>query len=406
MHSLRQQPGKMLRDVCRDTFVRTSYLVGGSKRATPQAAVPAILLINPNSELYGSDRTFLQTVKAFRGHWPDARMTILLPYEGTLADILRETERDVRIDDIWVPRRARLSETVRRLPALAFRILGASRRMRGYDLTYINTVVVLDYLLASRFAGRRTLIHIHEMTTGKERSVFAAILRWARGRYIFNSQAVCKAFPELRQRDHAVVWNGVRDFSTVRMPSAGTLNLLMIGRFNAWKGQDLLLDALSLLGEAHRARLSVRLVGSVFAGADHFLERIHARIAQHGLGDCVQVFGFDPEPDAHYAWADVVVVPSVKPEPFGLVAIEAMSARRAVIAADHGGLAEIVLDGMTGLRVQPGSAEALAEAIRTYLDDPQLAERHGEAGRVRYDAEFREEAYMAQMIDAATAALA
>lgn len=392
-------------EAVQDSVVHSPDPASGKPGEHEPLSTPSILLVHPSCELYGADRAFIQAVQALRARWPRARMTIVLPREGVLADILRQTEDDVRTEDLWIPRRASMASTVLKLPLLVSRIVSAARNMGRYDLTYINTLVVFDYLLASRFARGNRLIHVHEIVTGRERPIFGAILRWARGRFIFISQAVRDTFPELRGRDFEVIWNGVRDFRAAPRPADAKLRLLLIGRFNSWKGQDLLLDALSLLPREQRDRLSVRLVGSVFEGADYFLERIHSKIAEHGLGDCVEVHGFDPLPDAHYTWADVVIVPSIKPEPFGLVAIEAMSSGRAVIAADHGGLAEIVVNGETGLRVPPGDPGALAGAITTYLEDHQLTKAHGSAARLRYEQEFREEVHMQRIADAAAKAL-
>lgn len=91
---------------------------------------------------------------------------------------------------------------------------------------------------------------------------------------------------------------------------------------------------------------------------------------------------------AEYAKADVCVVPSVWHEPFGLVAVEAMAAGRAVVASRTGGLADIVLDGKTGLLVTPGDAAALAGALSRLLDDPGERARMGKAGRARAESDY------------------
>jgi glycosyltransferase involved in cell wall biosynthesis len=88
-----------------------------------------------------------------------------------------------------------------------------------------------------------------------------------------------------------------------------------------------------------------------------------------------------------------VVVPSTKPEPFGLVAIEAMAAGRSVIAANHGGISEIVVNGVTGTFVVPGSVESLSSAIMAYFHDPARAAAEGIAGRARFKAQFEETHY-------------
>lgn len=79
----------------------------------------------------------------------------------------------------------------------------------------------------------------------------------------------------------------------------------------------------------------------------------------------------------------LALVPSVWPEPFGLVAIEAMASGRPVIGSDTGGLADIVVHGETGLLVPPGDAPALRAAIAQLLTNPALRERMGQAGHCR-----------------------
>jgi len=77
--------------------------------------------------------------------------------------------------------------------------------------------------------------------------------------------------------------------------------------------------------------------------------------------------------------ADVLVVPSLY-EPFGIVALEGMVNRVPVIVADSGGLAEIVEDGRTGLKVPPRDPRALAQAIVRLLWDEPLRRQLGETG--------------------------
>jgi glycosyltransferase involved in cell wall biosynthesis len=160
-----------------------------------------------------------------------------------------------------------------------------------------------------------------------------------------------------------------------------------------------LLRAVAQLSSEQRARIHVRLVGSVFADQAHFAEELARIIAEHSLSQTVEVFPFTSDPSPHYSWADVAVVPSTQPEPFGLVAVEAMAAARSVIAANHGGLSEIVIDGVTGSLVLPGSTESLAAAIVRYLEYPARATGEGSAGRARFAAEFEEARYKLKIAD-------
>jgi glycosyltransferase involved in cell wall biosynthesis len=96
--------------------------------------------------------------------------------------------------------------------------------------------------------------------------------------------------------------------------------------------------------------------------------------------------------------SDIAVIPSTEPEPFGMVALEAMAAVKPVIAANHGGLAEIVVEGETGFLVTPGSAIELAEAIKLLVADAPLRKRMGVAGELRYSKKFTLDRYVENMV--------
>jgi glycosyltransferase involved in cell wall biosynthesis len=90
-----------------------------------------------------------------------------------------------------------------------------------------------------------------------------------------------------------------------------------------------------------------------------------------------------PHVDVLRAWGHCLaaVVPSVWPEPFGIVALEAMAAGRPVVASSVGGLAELVVDGTSGIHVPPGDVLALRNALERLLADAPLRARMGAAGR-------------------------
>lgn len=272
--------------------------------------------------------------------------------------------------------------------------------MLAFDVTYINTVMVMDYLLAAGFVRRPRVVHVHEIPTGTASAFFSALLMFGRAFVIFNSRATRRSFRLLPGQSHAIVWNGVA--MPPELPAAGThanLNLLLIGRFNAWKGQALFLRALAQLRVDLRSQVRARLVGSVFGDQKHFVDELVELISELGLNEIVEICTFTDEPSVHYSWADVVVVPSTKPEPFGLVAIEAMAAGRSVIAANHGGLSEIVLNGVTGTLVEPGSVDSLADAIVSYIGSRGRIVAEGNAGRDRFAREFEESRYKSRITD-------
>jgi len=159
--------------------------------------------------------------------------------------------------------------------------------------------------------------------------------------------------------------------------------LLCIGRLIPIKGHVVLLRALA------EARREVPELTLGLAGRGPLEPALKALIKELGLEDAVRFLGFvAPIGDAIDA-AAVVVVPSLG-EGFGMVALEAMQRARPVIAAEIGGLGELVVDGETGLLVPPGEAAPLARALVELARDPARRRALGEAGRARALQQFAE----------------
>jgi glycosyltransferase involved in cell wall biosynthesis len=108
------------------------------------------------------------------------------------------------------------------------------------------------------------------------------------------------------------------------------------------------------------------------------------------LGRRVRFLGHREDVPRLLAAADLLVLPS-RYEGLPNVVLEAMRFRKPVVATAAPGTTEVVADGETGLLVPVGKPPALAQAVRTVIDDPELARRLGEAGRRRAESEFRAE---------------
>lgn len=83
-----------------------------------------------------------------------------------------------------------------------------------------------------------------------------------------------------------------------------------------------------------------------------------------------------------------MAVPSIWPEPFGLVILEAMRAGCAVVATAHGGAVEIIEHGRSGLLIAPGSVPALTDGIARLLRDPAFRSRISTEARKRVAHDF------------------
>ncbi|MFI4977185.1 MAG: glycosyltransferase family 4 protein [Solirubrobacterales bacterium] len=104
------------------------------------------------------------------------------------------------------------------------------------------------------------------------------------------------------------------------------------------------------------------------------------------------------------AEASVVVIPSVWPEPFGLVGIEALASGRPVIASLTGGIGDWLQDGVSGVSVTPGDVPELARALNEVLADPVRQAKMGDAGREMVNARFSTERHVAALVEAYGAA--
>jgi glycosyltransferase involved in cell wall biosynthesis len=152
--------------------------------------------------------------------------------------------------------------------------------------------------------------------------------------------------------------------------------LLCEGRLIPIKGHIVLLRAFAA------ARRELPDLQLDVAGRGPLEPALRALAKELGIGDAVHFLGHVSPIQRAIEAAAIVVVPSMG-EGFGMVALEAMERARPVIAAEIGGLGELVEDGVTGLLVPPGESEPLAGAMVRLGGNLELAARMGEAGRRR-----------------------
>ncbi|MBB42758.1 MAG: glycosyl transferase [Rhodospirillaceae bacterium] len=140
--------------------------------------------------------------------------------------------------------------------------------------------------------------------------------------------------------------------------------ILLPGRLTRWKGQTVLIEALSRL--SNRAGIRCILVGSS-QGRKHYVRELKNDIVRCGLQDMVHLAGECRDMPAAMLMADIVISASIEAEAFGRVIVEAQAMGRPVIASDHGAARETVAHGKTGWLVPPSDADALARMLEYVL---------------------------------------
>ena len=148
-------------------------------------------------------------------------------------------------------------------------------------------------------------------------------------------------------------------------------NILFVGRLEKIKGVQTILEALPNIIKKHPS------VTYTIAGTGEYEKVLKQMVHQRGLSRAVTFVGHKSRNELYkeYKKSTIVVVPSIWPEPFGKVGIEAMSVGRPVIASDVGGISDWLEDGKSGFLVQPGDVQAFVEKIDTLLSDTKLLEK-------------------------------
>jgi glycosyltransferase involved in cell wall biosynthesis len=369
---------------------------------------PLVVFVHGSAEMYGSDKVLLNLARAAQTqglHQP----LVLLHEDGPLRQALAGAGVEVHIGPVAKISRAMFG------PAAPWRLLRSLQAAgacldaivagRRVALVYSNTLAVLGGAFWARRRQMRHLWHVHEIIL--KPGFVANGLPWLADRLshavICNSQQTAHWLlaqaPSLRPRCH-VIFNGMPDFPASQMAAvraarermgAGVSDVLvtLAGRLNHWKGQGLLIDALRHLRDQGRlGALRAAIVGDVFADQQVVRDRLLQQVEQAGLQDCVKFLPFQTDIQSIWLASDMAVVPSLEPEPFGMVAIEAMACGLPVVAAAHGGLLDIVEDEVTGLLFEPKSAEGLALSLERLTLNAELRSDMGQVGRLRQRALF------------------
>ena len=145
--------------------------------------------------------------------------------------------------------------------------------------------------------------------------------------------------------------------------------IMLPGRLTRWKGQTTFIEAVRELG---RNDIRCLLVGSD-QGRSGYRQELETKVQQLGLGGVVRIVDHCDDMPAAYMLTDVVVSASTDPEAFGRVVVEAQALGRPVIASDHGGARETVIEGETGWLFPPGDVGALTHALDKVLSLPEDA---------------------------------
>ncbi len=335
-----------------------------------------ILHVQKVAGISGSEAHLLSLLPALRARGWNVRMLMLHEDEPGAWDFARALEaRGVPLDAIRV--RADVD------PIAFLQLVGYLVRHRP-ELLHTHLVHAEWYALLAGAAARVPLRFTtkHGFNEFREAPYFGVADRAVASLahvHIAISRGLARYLEDVEGFDREsfeIVHYGIEPDGEPKPYDGPVPRLLCVGRLIPIKGHIVLLRAFA---EARKRLPGLELE---IAGRGPLEPALKALVAELGLQDSVRFLGHVSPIQAAIERAAVVVVPSMG-EGFGMVALEAMERARPVIAANIGGLGELVRDDETGVLVPAGEAEPLADAIVRVAGDLELARTMGDAGRRR-----------------------
>ncbi len=373
-----------------------------------------ILLIHQSADLYGSDKHILHLIDNVNKD--KFQFIVVLPYKGQLYTEIQKRKIEVHVIPLLRLSRATVKpKNLFRLPIETVASIKAITRAvnnRDIYLVHSNTLSVLPGAIWSFNKKIHHIWNVHEMIVNPQwaKITFPLLLKFFSDGIICNSKATCDLLiskvPSLSKKSF-VVLNGldrkysvkrklVKNFREQLNVCGGDILISLVGRINRWKGQLLLLNAAEKLYNNGLHNLHYLFVGSPPVGQDHFLETLKDKINQLPFKNKIHILGFQNDIWKIWDATDIAVVPSIEPEPFGFVALEAMLSEKPVIAAAHGGLKEIVVHQETGLLFRPNDADSLAKSISYLSQDPFRRREYAKSGKKRAEEYFSLRKYISK----------
>lgn len=371
-----------------------------------------VLIVNQSAELYGADKAILELINNFPENYTPI---VVLHEDGPLKRLLEKKGIQVILSSVIKVKRGILKPSF--FMKLPFEIIKSfltiKKQLKGkkIHLIHSNATSVFIGAFYSFFFRIPHLWHVHEIIEKPKRValIYPKIIHFFSDKVIFNSFATSNHFtsiyPKIKVKS-TVIYNGQErniekidevEIAKIKSSISTEINdkilIGLIGRISKIKGQDLMLDAFTILQKKH-TDIHLVFIGSAVKGKEEYLEDILKKIEKNSLRSKVSFIDFQENIWPYYDTIDITVVPSTEKESFGLVATEAMLSKKPVIAANHGGLVEIVKQNETGLLFEANNAIDLAEKISFLLQNPELIKIYGEKGFKRVNDNFSTKKYV------------
>lgn len=359
-----------------------------------------VIFLHSNSDMYGSSKILIYVIEIFQklGY----STLLVLPGEGPFRVEVEKKGIEVAIVNLGILRRKYFNplgivDRGRKF-LKAYKFLHDLNKEEPITLLYSNTLAVI---VGAIFAKRNKITHIwhiHEIIKSPKFLVrfLARQINGIERKPIVVSDSVARHWENLLDIQPEVIHNGIdyqpflmeikNPFEKSGLPK-GRKIVTMVGRINPGKGQLYFLKMAREVIKEHPDALFL-LVGDPFPGYENLLEEMGSFIQTNGLGKHVLDLGFRSDIPGILQCSQVFVLPSVMPDSFPTVILEAMASGLPVVATRSGGAVEMVDDGITGYLIGMDDVETGSKKINQLLKQPELAKEMGIKGRDRVLSNF------------------
>jgi glycosyltransferase involved in cell wall biosynthesis len=373
--------------------------------------------------MYGSSKVLLQAVTALKasGH----KVCVVVSENGPLTDALELEGIETKIIRLGILRRRYLNVLglLNRAGVLtrAFFALKKLCKQNQIDIIYTNTAPVIIGGILSKFTGIKNVWHLHEIlepssfmhrffgwminaTAQKVIVVSDAVYNnWA-GR--IDASKMVKVYNGFETSDINVDVNVGANANTNNIkPLREQLNLNnntilvgMVGRVNLIKGQSYFIQ-IAAAAKAAGLNCHFVMIGDAYKGYEYLYPQLENQIAELGLQNSITNLYYQPNAAALIQQLDIFVLPSIKPDSFPVVILEAMAAGKPIIATNQGGAQEQIDDSVTGFLVPINDATIAAQKLGVLVNNPDMRTRMGQAGAKKLQEQFSLATFNKNIVD-------
>ena len=353
-----------------------------------------VLFLDQTGKLAGAERVLLDLVRPYHQD-----CLVGLFEAGPFQELLAQQNTPVTVlarKPITVKREGSLLQGISSFGKFMPLLLKTVQLSRSYDLIYANTPKAMVIgSLASLLSDRPLVYHLHDILTPdhfsntNRRLIVTLANRFAR-KVIAVSQAARNAFIEAGGKAELVevIYNGFeaskfQGYDAERVivrQEFGFTDKFIVGHFcrlSPWKGQDVLLKALTNCPD----NVVAVFVGDALFGEEEYAAQLKQLVKDLNLTSRVKFLGFRRDVPRLMTGCDLIAHTSTSPEPASRVLVETMLAGKPLIASRNGGTSELVQEDVMGLLFPAGDHHALAETINKCQQQPEYTAQMAATGQ-------------------------